>query len=95
MPEYQLHVAIALTAGLVTSLGLFALAGPEEKKNALPTFVEGDEALERDPYDVATAEDFVDGVPIDEQRFWSKVCGERPFRINSRARYSCGDGGGR
>ncbi|KAL1948837.1 hypothetical protein VTO73DRAFT_10643 [Trametes versicolor] len=73
MPEYQLHVAIALTAGLATSLGLFLLAGPEEKKTALPTFVEGDEALERDPFDVATAEDFVDGTPIDEQRFWSKM----------------------
>ncbi|EIW54849.1 ATP-binding cassette transporter [Trametes versicolor FP-101664 SS1] len=73
MPEYQLHVAIALTAGLATSLGLFLLAGPEEKKNALPTFVEGDEALERDPFDVASAEDFVDGTPIDEQQFWSKM----------------------
>ncbi|OJT13873.1 ATP-dependent bile acid permease, partial [Trametes pubescens] len=73
MPEYQLHVAIALTAGLVTSLGLFILAGPEETKNALPTFVEGDEALERDPFDVATAEDFVDGAPIDEQQFWYKM----------------------
>ncbi|OJT05133.1 ABC transporter ATP-binding protein/permease VMR1, partial [Trametes pubescens] len=73
MPEYQLHVAIALTAGLATSLGIFFLAGPEEHKNALPTFVEGDEALERDPFDVATAEDFVDGTPIDEQLFWHKM----------------------
>lgn len=73
MPEYQLHVAIALTAGLATSLGLFILTGPEEQKNALPTFVEGDEALERDPFDVATAEDFVDGAPIDEQQFWSST----------------------
>lgn len=94
MPEYQLHVAIALTAGLATSLGLFLLAGPEEKKNALPTFVEGDEALERDPFDVASAEDFVDGTPIDEQQFWSKVCGEHSFSFNSRVRCSCAHIGG-
>ncbi len=84
MPEYQLHVAIALTAGLATSLGIFFLAGPEEHKNALPTFVEGDEALERDPFDVATAEDFVDGTPIDEQLFWHKVCGELLLHSNIR-----------
>ncbi|KAI0631359.1 ABC transporter type 1, transmembrane domain-containing protein [Trametes polyzona] len=73
MPEYQLHVAIALAVALTTSLGVFALSRQDEKKNALPTFVDGEEGLARDPFDVTTPEDFIDGMPIDEERFWSKM----------------------
>ncbi|KAI0821920.1 multidrug resistance-associated ABC transporter [Trametes gibbosa] len=73
MPEYQLHVAIGLAAALVTSIGVFVLAGPQAEKNALPTFAEGQEGLGRDPFDVTTPEDFVDGLPIDEDRFWYKM----------------------
>ncbi|KAI9068084.1 multidrug resistance-associated ABC transporter [Trametes sanguinea] len=73
MPEYQLHVAIALAIASATSLGLFILSGPDKKNDALPTFVEGAESLSRDPFDVTAPEDFVDGTPINEQQFWTKM----------------------
>ena len=76
MPEYQLHVAIALAIACATSLGLLVLAGPKDRKDALPTTSDGQEGLTRDPFDVTTPEDFVDGIPVDEQRFWTKVRGE-------------------
>ncbi|KAI0331721.1 multidrug resistance-associated ABC transporter [Cubamyces sp. BRFM 1775] len=73
MPEYQLHVAIALAIVCSTSLGLFILAGPKDQKDALPTFMEGQEGLARDPFDVTTPEDLVDGIPVDEHRFWTRM----------------------
>ncbi|KAI8972894.1 ATP-binding cassette transporter [Trametes punicea] len=73
MPEYQLHVAVALAVACATSLGLSIVAGLEEKNNALPTVVDGQEGLARDPFDVTNPEDFIDGLPIDEQRFWTKM----------------------
>ncbi|KAJ2992922.1 hypothetical protein NUW54_g7822 [Trametes sanguinea] len=73
MPEYQLHVAIALAIASATSLGIFILSGSDKKNDALPTFVEGAESLSRDPFDVTTPEDFVDGTPINEQQFWTKM----------------------
>ncbi|KAI0355834.1 multidrug resistance-associated ABC transporter [Trametes cingulata] len=76
MPAYQLHVAIALAVAVPISLGIFLFAGPQNERNekdALPTFVEGEEGLARDPFDVATPEDFIDGTPVDEQRFWFKM----------------------
>ncbi|OSD05140.1 multidrug resistance-associated ABC transporter [Trametes coccinea BRFM310] len=73
MPEYQLHIAIALAIAGATSLGIFVFSGPQKKNDALPTFVEGTESLSRDPFDVTTPEDFVDGTPINEQQFWTKM----------------------
>jgi hypothetical protein len=39
---------------------------------------DGDEEQEilsgvRDPFDVVTPDDLIDGIPIDEQKFWQKV----------------------
>ncbi|KAI0761279.1 multidrug resistance-associated ABC transporter [Trametes elegans] len=73
MPEYQLHVAIALVLALATSLVIYVFAGPKEQQHALPTFLGEQESLVRDPFDVTTAEDLVDGVPVDETRFWAKM----------------------
>ncbi|CDO71111.1 hypothetical protein BN946_scf184844.g115 [Trametes cinnabarina] len=73
MPEYQLHVAVALATASAISFGLFLVAGPEKTKDVLPTFVAGEDGLSRDPFDVTTPEDFVDGIPINEERFWTKM----------------------
>ncbi|TBU28095.1 multidrug resistance-associated ABC transporter [Dichomitus squalens] len=75
MPAYQLHVAAALGVALLVSATNYVLSGTKEKegKTALPTFVEGEEGLLRDPFDVTEPEDLVDGQPLDEQRFWNRM----------------------
>lgn len=73
MPEYQLHVALALAVALAGSLGTHLLSGSSKSKDALPTFSEGQEGLARDPFDVTKPEDFVDGTPLNEGAFWTKV----------------------
>ena len=74
MPVYQLHVAVALAVTLVVSLVAYLAYGIQEK-TTLPTYVEGEEGLSRDPFDVTKPEDFVDGTPIDEDGFWKRVRG--------------------
>lgn len=73
MPQYQLPVAIALGVTLGGSLAEYALHRSSERTNALPTFLEGEEGLARDPFDVTKPEDLIDGIPLDEEGFWRKV----------------------
>ncbi|RPD54947.1 multidrug resistance-associated ABC transporter [Lentinus tigrinus ALCF2SS1-7] len=73
MPAYQLPVAISLTVAIVPSLVGRLASGTKEKKTALPTFAEGEEGLIRDPFDVTKPEDFIDGTPIDEDGFWTRM----------------------
>ncbi|OBZ67977.1 ATP-dependent bile acid permease [Grifola frondosa] len=73
MPQYQLQVAIALALSAVCSLGLFVFARPEEGKIQLPTYAEEEESSQQDPFDVTKPEDFIDGTPVDEERFWAKM----------------------
>ncbi|KAI0792249.1 multidrug resistance-associated ABC transporter [Abortiporus biennis] len=75
MPLYQLQVSIALTVGALGSLaGFLLLTQPTEGKVKLPTFVQGEEGQPlNDPFDVTTAEDVIDGEPIDEAKFWAKM----------------------
>ncbi|KAI0720942.1 ATP-binding cassette transporter [Cerioporus squamosus] len=73
MAEYQLHVAISLAAGLVTSIAVLCLAGPRKTTIELPTSVDGNSSLLRDPFDVTKPDDLVDGIPIDADGFWSRV----------------------
>ncbi|TFK86901.1 ATP-binding cassette transporter [Polyporus arcularius HHB13444] len=73
MAEYQLHVAITLTAGLTTSIAVLCLAGPRKTTTELPTSLDGTSSLLRDPFDITKPEDFVDGIPIDADGFWRRV----------------------
>ena len=70
MPQYQLHVAVTLAVGLLASLTAWSFAGPKKPPTALPTSEDG---LLPDPFDVTRPEDFVEGTPVDETRFWAKV----------------------
>ena len=76
MPEYQLAVAVTLTTVLAGSLSTFVFSSWNKPKDALPTFTDGQEGLVRDPFDVTKPEDFVDGTPLNEDLFWTKVCRE-------------------
>ncbi|THH26392.1 hypothetical protein EUX98_g7797 [Antrodiella citrinella] len=76
MAEFQLPVAAALAASAVCSLGVFALSGSKEGKIRLPTTTAYDadsgEPL-KDPFDVTKPADWVDGEPLDEVTFWSRM----------------------
>lgn len=73
MPRFQLEVAIALAASVPCSLLFWFIARPTEPQIELPTHAEGDEPLQKDPFDVTKPEDIVDGYPIKEEAFWAKV----------------------
>ncbi|KAH9916981.1 multidrug resistance-associated ABC transporter [Epithele typhae] len=73
MPEYQLQVAVVQVAVAVASLAVFTVGARKSRQDALPTFLEGEEALLRDPFDVTRPEDTVDGTPLREAEFWTKM----------------------
>lgn len=74
MPQYQLPVAVSLGACASFSAAFFALAKPVDSKVQLLEIVR--DATSRDPFDVTKAEDIINGEPIDEENFWSKVRAE-------------------
>lgn len=69
MPLYQLPVAATLAASAVTSFAVFLRTQPTEGKIKLT----GGDDEHYDAFDVTTPEDIIDGDPIDEQGFWSRV----------------------
>jgi len=74
MPEFQLPVAATLAASALCSLGAFALSGSSEGKIRLPTSAQdADGEPLKDPFDVTKPEDWVDGEPLDEEAFWSRM----------------------
>lgn len=80
MFRFQFAIAIALALSVACSAALFFwLSPPSGGKIELQTAYDSDDefdpelAGESDPFAVATPEDFVDGTPIDEEKFWVKV----------------------
>lgn len=73
MPQYQLTAAVALAVGLIASLAAWSLATGKKATNAFPIPEDGATGLLSDPFDVTKPEDFIDGIPVDETRFWMKV----------------------
>ena len=80
MFRFQFAVAIVLALSAVCSASLFFwLSPPSGGKIELPTSYDSDDefepelAGESDPFSVTKAEDFIDGKPIDEEKFWAKV----------------------
>src|SRR5712675_2907945 len=74
MSLFQLPVAVALASSAFLSLLSFrGLSG--SKQIALPVTPDGPwEQPRRDPFDVTSPEDIIDGEPIDENGFWVHVC---------------------
>ncbi|GBE87301.1 ATP-dependent bile acid permease [Sparassis crispa] len=73
MWQYQLEVAIVLASTAVCSLVVFLLSRLREGKIQLPESIGTDVALRNDPFDVTELEDLIDGIPVDEARFWSQM----------------------
>jgi hypothetical protein len=71
MPRFELAVAIVLVGGALCSAAVFAFSNQKESGIRLPVYV-GEDG-EKDPFDVTTPEDVVDGFPVDEARFWARV----------------------
>jgi hypothetical protein len=71
MPRFELAVAITLAGGALCSVAVFAFSSQKEGTIRLPIY-EG-EGGTNDPFDMTTLEDFADGFPIDEARFWARV----------------------
>jgi hypothetical protein len=75
MPQYQLPIAGVLAASTLASLVVFFLTRTPEGKVQLPIRVQdGDLVPAHDAFDVTKPEDIVDGYPIDEDKFWTRVC---------------------
>lgn len=76
MPQYQLVLTASLVAAATVSGAVFYHQRPATGKIALDDSFEGDEpelAGEKDPFDVTTAEDTIDGTPLNAEHFWLQV----------------------
>lgn len=81
MFRFQFAIAIVLVLGAAFSAVLFFWLSPPNPggKIELPTSNDSDDefepelAGESDPFAVTRPDDFIDGTPIDEDKFWVKV----------------------
>jgi hypothetical protein len=73
MPRFELAVAIALVGGALCSTAVFVFLSHWQKEGGIRLPVRVGEDGVKDPFDVTTPEDMVDGFPIGEAKFWAKV----------------------
>ncbi|KAK0452262.1 hypothetical protein EV421DRAFT_888433 [Armillaria borealis] len=71
MPRFQNEVAVVLGASAVCSVVIFFVTRPREGKIQLP--IHSDDNDSPDPFDVSQPVDFIDGIPINEKKFWEKM----------------------
>ncbi|KAJ7737115.1 multidrug resistance-associated ABC transporter [Mycena metata] len=75
MSRYQLEIAIVLGASVALSAAFIYLNRTKEGKIHLPVHADTlDEVYpDGDPFDVTTAQDFVEGYPLEEEEFWERM----------------------
>jgi hypothetical protein len=73
MPLFQLPVAVTLASSALLSLAVRGLSTSKSGKIALPVTLNDPLEPRRDPFDVTSPEDIIDGEPIDETSFWLNV----------------------
>jgi hypothetical protein len=73
MPSFQLPVAVTLASCALLSSAVRSLSASKRGKIALPVTLNDPLERQRDPFDVTSPEDIVDGEPIDETSFWLNV----------------------
>ncbi|KAK7463002.1 hypothetical protein VKT23_007584 [Stygiomarasmius scandens] len=77
MARLQFEIAVLLAICAITSLSalLLSRAWSRDGKIQLPLHTEenGTEDLTPDPFDVITAEDCLEGYPIEEEKFWKRM----------------------
>jgi hypothetical protein len=74
MFRFQLEIAGFLAGSAVVSAFTLWITGGRDGKIQLPMHEDDDDGLGRDPVDVTKPMDFVDGYPVEESEFWTKVC---------------------
>jgi hypothetical protein len=74
MPSFQLPVAVTLASCALLSLAVRGISALKWGKIALPVTLNDPLEPQRDPFDVTSPEDIIDGEPIDETGFWLNVC---------------------
>ncbi|KIM46655.1 hypothetical protein M413DRAFT_440257 [Hebeloma cylindrosporum] len=80
MARFQLPIAVALIVSIALSFVVFILTRKTEGEIQLPIHAsEDEEAFKHDPFNVTKAEDVVDGYPIDEEGFWSRMRWRKTF----------------
>ncbi|KAK7042717.1 ATP-dependent bile acid permease [Favolaschia claudopus] len=72
MPPYELEIAISLNVFAAVSAVLLHLH-KREGKIFLPLHDDGCPDKNVDPFEIITAEDHLDGYPIQEERFWAQM----------------------
>ncbi|KAJ3748238.1 multidrug resistance-associated ABC transporter [Lentinula raphanica] len=76
MARFQLEISLALAVLGAASLCLLTLYRQRDGKIQLTSATEPEQqsdSLVDDPFDVTTAEDFLEGYPIDEEKFWKRL----------------------
>jgi hypothetical protein len=73
MPLFQLPVAVTLASSALLSLAVRGLSASKRGEIALPVTLNDPLEPRRDPFDVTSPEDIIDGEPIDEASFWLNV----------------------
>ena len=73
MPLFQLPVAVTIASSALLSLAVRSLSASKRGKIALPVTLNDPLEPRRDPFDVTSPEDIVDGEPVDETSFWLNV----------------------
>lgn len=76
--SYQLVASAALDAIAVSSVVIFVASKPKRLELPISENSTGHERPEyetqKDPFDIVTGDDVIDGYPLDEDAFWAKVC---------------------
>ena len=71
MAHYQTPIAVALAVCTFFSAALFALPRSSSNELKLPDGMR--DAMSLDPFETTAPEDFINGEPVSEEHFWSKV----------------------
>ena len=79
MPQLQLTVSVFLVCcAILSGVTIFYQTRPADREVQLPINDDessgmGDESQSKDPFEVTMPEDVIDGYPIAEQEFWTRV----------------------
>ncbi|KAJ7025509.1 multidrug resistance-associated ABC transporter [Mycena alexandri] len=81
MSRYQLEIAIVLEASAALSAACIYLNRTKEGKIQLLVHVDGSDEIypDGDPFDVTTAQDLVEGYPLEEEEFWERMRSRKIF----------------